>query len=269
VTPADGPTSGGTKVTISGSNLAEATAVEFGSVDAASFEVREGGTSIVATSPKEAAGTVKVTVDNPGFTSATSSNDLFTFVAPAKKGGHRGEEPEPGSPSGGNEIETPVNVQSAPNGPSGSETIVSGSVLAFGPTTGPACAVSLLGKSARVRKRARAALKLSWKGATGAVACRGKLTLAVRVKLKGAGAKRYKTVVIGTASFSILPGKTKLITVRLNAAGRSRLRAANRRGLAARLTILVSTPGPRRALTHAVRLVLQRVAQSRQSATLS
>jgi hypothetical protein len=266
VSPGEGPTSGGTKVTISGSGFNEATAVEFGSVAAQSFEVNEGGTSITATSPKEVAGRVNVTVDSPGFSSATSESDLFTFVAPAKKGGHR-EEPAP--PSGGGESEPPVNIQSTPNGPSGSETIVAGSVLAFGPTTGPACAVSLLGKSAKVRKRARAALKLSWKGATGAVVCRGKLTLAVRVKLKGARAKRYKTVVIGTASFSISPGKTKLITVRLNAAGRSRLRAANRRGLAARLTILVSTPGPRRTLTHAIRLVLQRVAQSRQSATLS
>jgi hypothetical protein len=268
VSPTEGPSSGGTEVTISGSNLGEATAVEFGSVAASSFKVNATGTSIVAISPKEPARKVNVTVDSPGFTSATSESDLFTFVAPAKKGGHR-EEPEPGSPPGGNEIETPVNVQSTPNGPSGSETIVAGSVLAFGPTTGPACAVSLLGKSAKVRKRARAALKLSWKGATGAVACRGKLTLAVKVKLKGAGAKRYKTVVIGTASFSILPGKTKLITVRLNAAGRSRLRAASRRGLAARLTIIVSTPGSRRALTRAIRLVLQRVVQSRQSATLS
>jgi IPT/TIG domain-containing protein/FG-GAP repeat protein len=268
VSPGEGPTSGGTKVTISGSGFNEATGVEFGSVAAQSFEVSEGGTSITATSPKEAAGRVNVTVDSPGFTSATSESDLFTFVAPAKKGGHR-EEPEPGSPSGGSESEPPVSVQSTPNGPSGSETIVAGSVLAFGPTAGPACAVSLLGRRAKVRKRARAALKLSWKGATGAVVCRGKLTLAVRVKLKGAHAKRYKTVVIGTASFSISPGKTKLITVRLNAAGRSRLRAANRRGLAARLTILVSTPGPRRALTHAIRLVLQRVAQPRQSATLS
>lgn len=266
VNPAEGPSSGGTEVTISGSNLGEATAVEFGSVAAQSFKVNPEGTSITAITPKEAARKVNVTVDSPGFTSATSESDLFTFVAPAKKGGHR-EEPVP--PSGGNETETPVNVQSTPNGPSGSETIVAGSVLAFGPTTGPACAVSLLGKSAKVRKRARAALKLSWKAATGSVVCRGKLTLAVRVKLKGAGAKRYKTVIIGTASFSILPGKTKLITVRLNAAGRSRLRAANRRGLTAKLTILVSTPGPRRTLTHAIRLVLQRVAQSRQSATLS
>ena len=228
VSPPEGPSSGGTEVTITGSNLGEATAVEFGSVAAPSFTVNPEGTSITAISPKEPARKVNVTVDSPGFTSATSESDLFTFVAPAKKGGHR-EEPEPGSPPGGNEIETPVNVQSTPNGPSGSETIVAGSVLAFGPTTGPACAVSLLGKSATVRRRARAALKLSWKGATGAVACRGKVTLAVRVKLKVAGARRYKTVVIGTASFSILPGKTKLITVRLNAAGRTRLRAANRR----------------------------------------
>ncbi len=267
VSPAEGPTAGGTKVTISGANLGEAIAVEFGSVAAQSFTVNGEGTSITATAPKEAAGIVHVTVRSPGATSATSKSDLFTFVAPAKKGGHR-EEPEPGSPPGGNQTEPPVNVQSTPNGPSGSETIVEGAVLAFGPTMAPGCAVSLLGKSAKVRKRARAALKLTWKGQTGTIVCRGRLTLALRVKLKGAGAKRYKTVIIGAASFSILPGKTKLIAVRLNASGRARLHAAGGH-LAARLTILVSTPGPRRTLTRAIRLVLQGVTQSRQSATLS
>jgi hypothetical protein len=255
VSPTEGPTGGGTEVTISGSGFGEAIAVEFGAVAAQTFTVNAEGSSITAVSPKEAAGAVHITVRSPGATSATSESDLFTFVAPAKKGGH-GEAPLP--PSGGNESEPQVTVQSTPNGASGSETIVAGGVLAFGPTTGRACTLSLLGKSTKVRKRGRAALRLGWKGKAG-TACRGKLTLAVRVKLKGAGAKRYKTVIIGAARFSILAGKTKLFTVRLNAAGRARLRAANGR-LAARLTIFVSTPGPRRALTRPIRLVVQRVA---------
>jgi IPT/TIG domain-containing protein/FG-GAP repeat protein len=250
VSPAEGPTGGGTEVTISGSNFGEAIAVEFGSVAARSFTVNAEGTSITAIAPEEAAGTVHVTVRSPNATSATSESDLFTFVAPAENGGQG--EPQPTLPSGGNGPEPQVTVQS---GSSGSGAAVQGAVLAFGPTTGPACAVSLLGKSAKVRKRARVALKLTWRRQTGTVSCRGELTLAVRVK-RGGAAKRHRAVIIGVASFSIAPGGTKPIAVRLNAAGRARLRAAHGR-LAVRLTITVSTPGPRRAFTRAIHLVSQ------------
>jgi hypothetical protein len=265
VSPAEGPTAGGTEVTISGSHFDDVTAVEFGTVPAQSFTVNPEGTSITAISPKEAARSVHVTVSSPGVTSSTSEHDLFTFVAPAKKGGHREPEPPPAT----SEPEVQVPVQGAANNGTGGVGVVDlGAVLGFGPATNPTCVVSLLGKRATVQKRGRAALKLTGKGAGGAVTCRGRLTLAVKVKLKGNSKRRSETVSLGVASFSIVSGRAKLVTVKLNAAGRSRLQAAHGR-LAARLTILVSTPAPRRTLTRTIRLVLQRVTRPRQSATLS
>jgi hypothetical protein len=259
VSPPEGPTSGGTKVTISGSDFGEATAVKFGSVPAQTVTVNNAGTSITAESPKEAAGTVDVKVESPGATSAASEKDLFTFLAPAKKTGKRevaGGEPEaivPGGAGSGN--------SSGSASQSGQ-----GSVLAFNSSTSPACAVTLLGKNIAVRSHGRAALKLSWKGQAGSVTCRVKLTLALKVRLDGSNKKRYTTLVLGAGSFTIVAGKTKLVVVKLNARGRSRLSTAHGR-LAGRLTILVSSPAPRRTQTSAIRLVLQPARTTRRPAT--
>jgi hypothetical protein len=64
-------------VTISGTNLAAATAVHFGSTPA-SFSVN-GSNQIVATSPA-GSGTVDVTVTIPGETTATGLGDRFTYT---------------------------------------------------------------------------------------------------------------------------------------------------------------------------------------------
>jgi hypothetical protein len=82
VSPASGSTAGGTSVTITGTNLTGATAVDFGTTAATGFTV-DSETQITATSPAHAAGTVHVTVTTPGGTSATSPADEFTFVTPA------------------------------------------------------------------------------------------------------------------------------------------------------------------------------------------
>src|SRR5579875_3686578 len=74
----DGPGSGGTSVTITGTNLSGATAVSFGSSPATSFAV-QSSTEIVASSPP-GAGTVDVTVSTPGGTSATSKHDEFGYT---------------------------------------------------------------------------------------------------------------------------------------------------------------------------------------------
>ncbi len=79
VNPNAGPTAGGTSVIITGTNFSEAAAVKFGSNGATSFKV-DSPTSITAVSPA-GAGTVDVTVTNPGGTSATSSADDFSYVA--------------------------------------------------------------------------------------------------------------------------------------------------------------------------------------------
>jgi hypothetical protein len=79
ISPISGPTSGGTSVVITGTNLSAATTVNFGT--SAGTITPNSATSITATAPAEAAGVVDVTVTTPGGTSATSSADKFTYVA--------------------------------------------------------------------------------------------------------------------------------------------------------------------------------------------
>ena len=79
ITPANGPTGGGTTVTIAGTGFTGATAVHFGATSAASFGV-SSGTQMSAVSPV-GTGTADITVTGPGGTSATSPADQFTYVA--------------------------------------------------------------------------------------------------------------------------------------------------------------------------------------------
>lgn len=75
-----GAPAGSTATTITGTNLSGATAVKFGSTNAASFTVNSS-TSITATSPAGTIGTiVDVTVTTPGGTSATGAGDKFTYA---------------------------------------------------------------------------------------------------------------------------------------------------------------------------------------------
>jgi hypothetical protein len=74
--PAQGPTAGGVVVTLTGSNLLNASAVRFGSTNAASFTV-VSATQITATSPPHT-GSSPITVITPG---GTSNPVAFTYVA--------------------------------------------------------------------------------------------------------------------------------------------------------------------------------------------
>ncbi len=80
VSPASGPPAGGTSVTITGTNLSTVTAVKFGSTSA-SFTLGSA-TSMTATSPAHALGTVDVSVTNSFGTSTASLSDQFTYVTP-------------------------------------------------------------------------------------------------------------------------------------------------------------------------------------------
>jgi hypothetical protein len=82
INPNTGPTTGGTFVTITGTNLNGATAVKFGAANAASFTV-VSSTQITAVSPAGALGAVFVTVTTPGGTSAPSAASQFTYAVPA------------------------------------------------------------------------------------------------------------------------------------------------------------------------------------------
>jgi hypothetical protein len=79
ITASVGPVAGGTTVTITGTDLAGATAVQFGL--AAGTIVSDSNTQIMATSPASVAGTVDVTVTTAGGSSTPSAADQFSYIA--------------------------------------------------------------------------------------------------------------------------------------------------------------------------------------------
>jgi YVTN family beta-propeller protein len=79
ISPSSGPQAGGTSVTITGTGLAGATAVHFGTIAATGFTVNSA-TQVTATAPAAASpGTVRVTVTTPGGTSAASQASQYTY----------------------------------------------------------------------------------------------------------------------------------------------------------------------------------------------
>ncbi len=170
----------------------------------------------------------------------------FAVAQPPPGGGGEGggETKPPKKNGGGKEPESQVTGGSGTGGGGAGN----GAVLAFGPTTSSTCGVSLIGRRITVRGRRRAALKLARKGSAGSVlACRGRVTLEVKVKAKAkvSRKRRTETKTIGTAGFSIAPGKSKVVTIKLNASGRALLAAGHGR-LGASLVILRVSPGPAR-----------------------
>ena len=97
VEPSSGPAAGGTSVNITGTNLTGATAVKFGSSNAASFTVNSAA-SVTAVSPA-GTGTVDVTVTTPEGTSATSPADRFSYGPVVTK-----VEPNHGPAAGGTSV---------------------------------------------------------------------------------------------------------------------------------------------------------------------
>ena len=79
INPNSGPVTGGTSVTITGTDLNGAAGVSFGGTAAASFTVNSA-TSITAVAPAHAAGLVDVTVTTAGGSSAAVTADQFTFL---------------------------------------------------------------------------------------------------------------------------------------------------------------------------------------------
>jgi len=80
ITPAAGYDSGGTLVTLLGTDFTGTTSVQFGSTPANGFTVLSP-TAILATAPAGSTGTVDITVTTFGGTSGTSSADVFTYSA--------------------------------------------------------------------------------------------------------------------------------------------------------------------------------------------
>ena len=78
ISPQDGNVLGGERVTLTGSGFSAATAVTFGTKDAASFTV-ESSTQITAIAPSGSQGAVNVTVTTPNGTTATSAAGQFNY----------------------------------------------------------------------------------------------------------------------------------------------------------------------------------------------
>ena len=93
--------------------------------------------------------------------------------------------------------------------------------------------------------------------------CAGKLTLIVKTNDKGKKKRRSKTMILGTVTFSIPPGKTTTIKLKLNATGHAQFNATHGR-LAATLTIIKSSPAPSQTQTKNVHLVQQKAAKAKQ-----
>jgi hypothetical protein len=91
----------------------------------------------------------------------------------------------------------------------------------------------------------------------GTSACSGKLTLLARVATGKGKHKHTRSVVVGTASFSIAAGGRSSIKLTLNAAGRSLLSAGHGHAKAM-LQIVKSLPGPSTTQTTPVQIVLQK-----------
>ena len=111
ISPSSGITGGGTVVTVTGTNLAGETGVSFGSNPATNVTVNAMGTSLKATSPA-GSGTVDVQVTNPIATSAAVAADRFTYLNPTVK----------------------ISNESAPEGTSGTNTVVNFPVTLSGPS---------------------------------------------------------------------------------------------------------------------------------------
>lgn len=238
VLPGFGPA--GTAVRIKGSGFASATAVSFGSVPAASFKVKSGVT-IEAVAPA-GEGVVDVTVQTPAGVSATNTGDTFRFTAgggspggPDKKGG--GTTPTP--------TEVPATTTATP-GATGAKA-PSGGVLGATSSSAAICQVTLRSKRLAVTSYRTVALRLL---RTGAGACSGKLTLNFNLRPKG---KHPKLKAIGTASYSITEGTSKVFKIILNKAGRKLFRAHHGK-LNVSLAIVRAVPAPRLAKSASVRL---------------
>lgn len=79
VNPDTGPSAGGTPVTITGTGLDGATAVEFGGKPATNVTAKSA-TEVTATSPAHTPGAVDVIVITPKGTSAANPNARFTYT---------------------------------------------------------------------------------------------------------------------------------------------------------------------------------------------
>jgi hypothetical protein len=235
--PSSGPTTGATAVRITGSRLAGATGVSFvfsgpglpTIISAQSFSA-DSATSITALTPPHAPGNACVIVTTPEGVSQINPCAQFTYTSAPAAGGATGA--------------------------TGTVAAGAGGVLGFGATAviSAGCRASLISRHIMVSGSARAAVRLIWRGAG---SCSGKLRL--RVNRRVGRRTRVKTIATGT--FVLAAGRSRTISIELNAAGRSLLRAGHGR-LRASLLILSSLPAPASSASASVSLAVKHAART-------
>ena len=103
VTPNSGPTTGGTSVTIAGTNFVSGANVTFGGTSATNVSVTSS-TSLTAVTPAHSAGAVNVAVINPDGQSGTKTNG-YTYTTPSAPAPTvTGVSPNTGSTAGGTSV---------------------------------------------------------------------------------------------------------------------------------------------------------------------
>ncbi len=145
ISPYQGPLAAGTVVTITGSNLAAATAITFGA-DGPATSISCTQTSCTATAPAGTAGTVDIKVTAPTGTNASNDPDKYTYLAVPVVTGI--------SPSAG-PLAAGTTVTISGTGLSGATAITFDPPLSFG--TNPATNINCTAKSCTVTAPAGAA----------------------------------------------------------------------------------------------------------------
>ncbi len=132
---------------------------------------------------------------------------------------------------------------------SGTRPLAPGMTTSPEKTTALSASVSLVSRAITVQRNGRAAVKLS---CTGTVKCVGSLELTTKTRPRK---KRHpgKTEIIAISKFAVAPDTTAIIELKLNAAGRSLLKAAHGR-LSASLTVMETSPAPSHIDKQSVRL---------------
>jgi hypothetical protein len=231
----------GTRVTISGSNFTNEEgklAVLFGSTAAAGVELRTPA-EIVAVAPAGPEGLVDVRVQTATGLSDISSGDTFKYESSGKA--------------------VKKTQTSTGSGQQAIATALVGGVLGSTQSASAACRVSLRSKHLVVALHASAAVRLL---RTGTGQCRGTVTLRYRQKTSG---KRFKLRGIGSAHFSIAPGKSQVVKIKLNKLGKALFLAGHGK-LSASVALLRTTPAPRLAKTASVSLSVKK---TRKAATIA
>jgi hypothetical protein len=232
VNPGHGPTAGGTTVKITGANFNGASEVHFGTKAVAVHP--SSPTEIEAVTPPAPAGRVHVTVTTPTGVSVESRADTFLY---------EGTTTSPDPP--------PTSQQATGGGKSGGASGGSSGVLGFVTSASADCRVSLAKKRLAVTRYRSVALRLR---RSGSGPCRGSLALVYKVPAKG---RRFALRTIGTASFSIPSGTSRVVTVKLSKAGQRWLRA-HHGNVGASLAIARVVPAPTVAQMASVRLSVKK-----------